>query len=38
MYVRPSYRYSELAGGEDEHAFMLQFVWGLGPHAHRLED
>jgi uncharacterized coiled-coil protein SlyX len=38
MYVRPSYRYSELADGEDEHAFMLQFVWGLGPHAHRLED
>jgi hypothetical protein len=38
MYVRPSYRYSELADGEDEHAFMVQFVWGLGPHAHRLED
>lgn len=38
MYVRPSYRYSELANGEDEHAFMVQFVWGLGPHAHRLED
>ena len=38
MYVRPAYRYSELAEGEDEHAFMVQFVWGLGPHAHRLED
>jgi len=38
MYLRPAYRYSELADGEDEHAFLLQFVWGLGPHAHRLED
>jgi hypothetical protein len=38
MYVRPTYRYAELADGEEEHAFLLQFVWGLGPHAHRLED
>jgi hypothetical protein len=38
MYLRPAYRYSELADGETENAFLLQFVWGLGPHAHRLED
>ncbi len=38
MYLRTAYSYSRLAGGEDEHAFLLQFVWGLGPHAHRLED
>ncbi len=38
MYLRPTYRYSELADGEKENAFLLQFVWGLGPHAHRLED
>ncbi len=37
MYLRPTYRYSELADG-GEHALVLQFVWGLGPHAHRLED
>lgn len=37
MYLRPTYRYIELADGEEEHAFLLQFVWGLGPHAHRLE-
>jgi len=38
MYLRPEYRYSELGDGETENAFLLQFVWGLGPHAHRLED
>jgi len=37
MYLRPTYRFSELADGEHENAFLLQFVWGLGPHAHRLE-
>ncbi len=38
MYLRPAYRYSRLSDGGDEHVFLLQFVWGLGPHAHRLED
>ena len=38
MYLRPAYRYSRLPDGSDEHVGLVQFVWGLGPHAHRLED
>ena len=38
MYLRPAYRFSKFPGGEDEHMGLLQLVWGLGPHAHRLED
>jgi len=37
-YLRPAYRYNRFADGRDEHMALLQFVWGLGPHAHRLED
>ena len=38
MYLRGEYRYTELPGGHEENALVIQFVWGLGPHAHRLED
>lgn len=38
MYLRPAYRYSRFSDGRDEHLGLVQFVWGLGPHAHRLED
>jgi len=38
MYARPAYRYSRLPGGENEHLGLMQLVFGLGPHAHRLED
>ena len=38
MYLRPAYRYSEFPGGADEHLGLVQLVWGLGPHSHRLED
>jgi hypothetical protein len=38
MYLRPAYRYSRFPDGSDEHLGLVQFVWGLGPHAHRLED
>jgi hypothetical protein len=38
MYLRPAYRYSEYPGGADEHLGLVQLVWGLGPHSHRLED
>ena len=38
MFLRPAYRYSRLPDGDDEHLALVQFVWGLGPHAHRLED
>lgn len=40
-YVRLQYKYlfRDLhEGREDEHAVFIQFVWGLGPHAHRLEE
>jgi hypothetical protein len=38
MYLRPAYRYNSFPDGSDEHLALVQFVWGLGPHAHRLED
>lgn len=38
MYLRPAYRYNRYPDGSDEHMALVQFVWGLGPHAHRLED
>jgi hypothetical protein len=38
MYLRPAYRYNRFSDGSDEHMALVQFVWGLGPHAHRLED
>lgn len=38
MYLRPAYRFNSLPDGSDEHVALVQFVWGLGPHAHRLED
>jgi hypothetical protein len=38
MYLRPAYRYSRFPDGSDEHLGLVQLVWGLGPHAHRLED
>jgi len=38
MFLRPSYRFNRFPDGSDEHLALVQFVWGLGPHAHRLED
>ena len=38
MYLRGEYRYTNLPHGDEENAFVIQFCWGLGPHAHRLED
>jgi len=38
MYLRPAYRYNSFPDGSDEHLALVQFFWGLGPHAHRLED
>jgi hypothetical protein len=38
MYLRPAYLFREYPGGDHEHMGLLQFVFGLGPHAHRLED
>ena len=38
MYLRPAYRFNKFPDGSDEHQALVQFVWGLGPHAHRLED
>ena len=38
MYLRPAYRFSKFPDGDTEHQALVQFVWGLGPHAHRLED
>ncbi len=38
MYLRGEYRYTDRPGGDKENAFIIQFVWGLGPHAHRIED
>ena len=38
MYLRPAYRYNRFSDGSGEHQALVQFVWGLGPHAHRLED
>ena len=37
-YIRGSYQYREHATGLDENICMFQFVWGIGPHSHRLED
>ena len=39
-YLRAGYRYTEYSDEEleQQHLAYLQLVWGLGPHAHRLED
>lgn len=37
-YLRASYRYRDLPGGEEDSAVFLQVVWGLGPHSHRLSE
>ena len=39
LYLRAQYRYRELIGSHDsENMVMLQCVWGMGPHSHRLEE
>ena len=38
MYVRPAYSFIDLPEGGDEHVGLVQLGWGLGGHAHRLED
>ena len=38
MFLRPAYRFNSFPDGSKEHLALVQFVWGLGPHAHRLED
>ncbi len=35
-YLRGQYRYREFDDGEEENLFLLQLVWGIGPHSHRL--
>lgn len=39
-YLRAGYRYTDYSEEEreSEQLAYLQLVWGLGPHAHRLED
>ena len=37
-YMRASYRYRDLPEKDADHAIILQVVWGLGPHSHRLND
>ncbi len=44
-YVRAQYRYAELEGSRytdnntnSSNEFFLQFVWGLGPHAHGIQQ
>jgi hypothetical protein len=37
-YLRGGYQLKEHANGDDENIVNLQFVWGIGPHSHRLED
>lgn len=38
VYLRPELRYHRDHAGDGMSTFMLQFVWGFGPHAHPLED
>jgi hypothetical protein len=38
LYFRGQYRYRKTLDDEDEHNGYLQVVFGLGPHAHRLEN
>ena len=38
MYLRGEYRYLVNREDKKENQFIMQLVWGLGPHAHRLED
>ncbi len=38
MYLRPGYRRIVDRFDGEENQFIVQLVWGLGPHAHRLED
>lgn len=38
FYLRAAYRYRNLPEGKDDHAALLEVVWGLGPHAHRMSD
>jgi hypothetical protein len=37
-YLRASYRYRDLPADEYDHGVFLQFVWGIGPHSHRLSE
>ncbi len=41
-YVRAQYRYGELedstSGDKSVNEVILQFVWGMGPHSHKLKD
>lgn len=39
-YLRGGYQYTEysMEEREEEHLVSLQFVWGIGPHSHRLSD
>jgi hypothetical protein len=38
VYLRGQYRYRDRVDDTDEHNGYVQLVFGLGPHAHRLED
>ncbi|MBU2568145.1 MAG: hypothetical protein KJ967_05190 [Elusimicrobia bacterium] len=39
VYMRGHYKFvGNEQSGEKENMFFLQISWGLGPHAHRLED
>jgi len=38
MYLRGEYRYLVDRYDNKENQFIAQLVWGLGPHAHRIED
>ena len=38
LYFRGQYRYRNTTADEDEHNGYVQMVFGLGPHAHRLEN
>lgn len=38
LYLRSSYRRIIDRREETEHRIVLQLVWGLGPHAHRIEN
>ncbi len=38
LYFRGQYRYRNTLEDEDEHNGYIQMVFGLGPHAHRLEN
>lgn len=38
LYLRGQYRFRRMLDDEGEHNGYLQVVFGLGPHAHRLQD